>query len=625
MAMRWAFSFWRYLGPLAAPLLLLTLVLTLWEPVSAWLEGSDRYDREVLQEWIRESQNDYHSLGSLLEQYFRELEDFKQVRQQVLARLKKEKVALARKAGDGNELGSIGILKKTSLPAEHNAVARVKKRRPKNIRVAMLRGYSSLQQAYQPPIHAKALMRQSFFYGMAKSRVARKQDDIHKFLRWLAVPFVRSDRVRYPLFPLIYQIKIFQDADHKNLIASWDSELPRQKQQYQEFSHALDVDKDHKAYVYVQYHFRVYASRQDHARQNAVRQVWFTSVVALVCTLLLVWVYVAWNRVRQRQWHRMVAEQQVNEARRKQLEEELRRQDAERKREEAERANLELKSQLWANISILAGSYAHNIKNLLVRPNDLLSRCLEANGLSGAQGKMLQEVRLTLGTVTQRLQQILQTVRRDPTQVKREPVDLNELLDDLRATWQELAQEKWLLTLSVELSEEPVWIEGDKSNLQQAIENLLFNARDATFEMRNYLREQARRQPADGADGNTEKESRAAQQRRQALIAAASWRGKVTLRTSHADGHAMLEVEDNGIGMTEEVRRRCTETHFSTKRNNALFAGFSSGMGLGLSFIQVILEHHGAEMSIESEPLKGSLFRMKFPLVQTISTNMDLR
>ena len=34
---------------------------------------------------------------------------------------------------------------------------------------------------------------------------------------------------------------------------------------------------------------------------------------------------------------------------------------------------LELKSQLYASIGIMAGSYAHNIKNLLVRPNDLLA------------------------------------------------------------------------------------------------------------------------------------------------------------------------------------------------------------------------------------------------------------
>ena len=52
---------------------------------------------------------------------------------------------------------------------------------------------------------------------------------------------------------------------------------------------------------------------------------------------------------------------------------------------EAERTNLEMRSQLYASIGIMAGSYAHNIKNLLVRPNDLLRRCLEGDGLQSDQ------------------------------------------------------------------------------------------------------------------------------------------------------------------------------------------------------------------------------------------------
>jgi signal transduction histidine kinase len=75
-----------------------------------------------------------------------------------------------------------------------------------------------------------------------------------------------------------------------------------------------------------------------------------------------------------------------------------------------------------------------------------------------------------------------------------------------------------------------------------------------------------------------------------------------------------LEVQDNGIGMTEEVRRRCTETHFSTKRDNALYEGNSTGMGLGLSFVVVILGHHQATLEIKAEPLQGALFRISFPM-----------
>jgi signal transduction histidine kinase len=209
----------------------------------------------------------------------------------------------------------------------------------------------------------------------------------------------------------------------------------------------------------------------------------------------------------------------------------------------------------------------------------------------------------------------LQTVRRDPSKSERVRIDLNGMLASLQQTWNDLAREKWKLTIDLDLASGPQWIDGDVSHLQQALENLLFNARDATFEMRNYLRDQARRGASpspplspEGRGGIMDSE------RRQALIAAAAWRGRIVLRTRRQEGCIALEVADNGIGMTEEVRHRCLETHVSTKRNNALFAGMSAGMGLGLSFVTVILEHHGAALEIESQPLQGATFRVRFPV-----------
>jgi signal transduction histidine kinase len=265
----------------------------------------------------------------------------------------------------------------------------------------------------------------------------------------------------------------------------------------------------------------------------------------------------------------------------------------------AEQKALELKSQLFANISIMAGSYAHNIKNLLVRPNDLLSRCLEGAAPAGEQAAMLREVRETLGTVTERLQQILRTVRRDPTRAEPTRLDLNAVVRDLERTWRDLGRDRWKLDVVVDLADGPCELAGDLSHLQQAIENLLFNARDATFEQRVRLRDEAHH--TDGPH------------RKQALIAAAAWRGRVVLRTRRVDGQVVLEVSDNGAGMTEEVRRRCTEPHYSTKRDNALFEGLSTGMGLGLSFVVAVLDHHQATLEIDSQPGRGTTFRARFP------------
>jgi signal transduction histidine kinase len=448
------------------------------------------------------------------------------------------------------------------------------------------------------------------------------QDQIETFLKALGEP-TKKYQGQLPFFPVIYRIELeFHERPLPKMPAKivWDSEFPRRPSQFLwSKPHAVHEN----VMVRVQYQLHAFNKRRRDELRAGRRVRWVSGLTAAATALAFLWFYLLHRREQERERQRTLAQQQIDQAERLLLMEELRRQEAEHRQEESDRKLLEqrlavqeseqqlleLKSQLFANIGIMAGSYAHNIKNLLVRPNDLLRRCLEADGLSGDQEQMLGEVRQTLGTVTERLQQILHTVRRDPSRAELTRIDLNALAAEMHRTWEHLAREKWKLTLTLELGPGPLVVEGDLSHLQQAAENLLFNARDATFEMRSHLRELARRGAGLG-DGE------AIEDRRQALIAAASWRGEVTLRTRRLGDKAVLEVVDNGVGMTEEVRRRCTETHFSTKRNNALYEGYNSGMGLGLSFVVVVLQHQRATLDIETTPLGGTTFRVSFPLAQ---------
>src|SRR5260370_31324934 len=208
--------------------------------------------------------------------------------------------------------------------------------------------------------------------------------------------------------------------------------------------------------------------------------------MALAATALTIfWIYLVQRRERERAQQQQLSQEQINQSRQLLLEGELRRQEIERRHEDAERElleqrlatqaaesqALEFKSQLYASIGIMAGSYAHNIKNLLVRPNDLLRRCLESDGLSPDQDDMLRQVRQTLGTVTERLQQILHTVRRDPSRSELTPVDLNSLIREIARTWEDLAREKWKLTLTPDLYPYPLWIPGASSHLPQSLTN----------------------------------------------------------------------------------------------------------------------------------------------------------
>jgi two-component system, NtrC family, sensor kinase len=71
-------------------------------------------------------------------------------------------------------------------------------------------------------------------------------------------------------------------------------------------------------------------------------------------------------------------------------------------------------------------------------------------------------------------------------------------------------------------------------------------------------------------------------------------------------GSAVLEVEDNGRGMSEEVRLAVFEPFFTTK-------GAGHGTGLGLSICRNIVAGFGGEIAVESELGKGSRFRVRLP------------
>lgn len=530
----------RRIGGLAVPLVLLGVMLfTLKGPISVWLRGTELFDEDAMREWIREARIESSNLSELARAY----------------------VDMVRREDD--------------------------------LKARIAQSSDAARDMLTNELRAH------------EQRLGIKREEIQEFLKALGNPPTRLYRGQLPLFPLVYRLTVRFDPRYHLTPIDWDSQLPREASQYRELK---DEPVSDSASVTVQYHLHAYHQVQAKERQEATRRLLLAGLGLLAAVIGTAWFVVFQRRQREQERQRLEAEQQAGRAERLRLEEELRRQEAERQHDEAQRQNLELKSQLFANIGIMAGSYAHNIKNLLVRPNDLLRRCLDEHPAGDVQQQMIREVKDTLGTVTERLQQILQTVRRDPSKSETTRIDLAQVVADMHRAWSELARDKWKMTLDLVLDADPatqkpapMWVDGDLSHLQQAIENLVFNARDATFEMRNLLRERARAESPSEAD------------KRQALLTAAAWRGHVTLRLARTEKHYVLEVSDNGIGMSDEVRENCMKTHFSTKRNNALFAGLSAGMGLGLSFVSVILAHHRARLDIDSKPLKGTTFRVHFP------------
>jgi CheY-like chemotaxis protein len=67
-----------------------------------------------------------------------------------------------------------------------------------------------------------------------------------------------------------------------------------------------------------------------------------------------------------------------------------------------------------------------------------------------------------------------------------------------------------------------------------------------------------------------------------------------------------LRVTDTGVGMTDDVRRRCLEPFFTTKGER--------GTGLGLAMAYGVIQRHGGTIDIESQPGRGSTFLIRLPV-----------
>lgn len=145
------------------------------------------------------------------------------------------------------------------------------------------------------------------------------------------------------------------------------------------------------------------------------------------------------------------------------------------------------------------------------------------------------------------------------------PVNLSRVVQDaITAAEPRRREAPGAIRFETSLEPSPL-VEGNEPELREAVENVIANAVDAMPEG-----------------------------------------GTVSLRV-RAEGHvAVLEVADAGCGMTEDVRRRCTEPFFTTKGPQRT--------GLGLAVVHGAVTRHGGQLEIKSAPGAGTTVALRFPL-----------
>ncbi len=83
---------------------------------------------------------------------------------------------------------------------------------------------------------------------------------------------------------------------------------------------------------------------------------------------------------------------------------------------------------------------------------------------------------------------------------------------------------------------------------------------------------------------------------------------RIILRLKREDHTVRIEVEDNGPGIPEEVKKRVFEPFFTTKE-----VGIGTGLGLSVSYF-IVKENHGGDMEVESYPGIGANFIVHLPV-----------
>ena len=87
--------------------------------------------------------------------------------------------------------------------------------------------------------------------------------------------------------------------------------------------------------------------------------------------------------------------------------------------------------------------------------------------------------------------------------------------------------------------------------------------------------------------------------------------GRVRVVAKAENGHVIVEVADNGLGIPQEDLARIFERFYRVDRSRSREMG---GTGLGLSIVKHVAQVHGGSIEVASTPGQGSVFRLKIPI-----------
>lgn len=216
-------------------------------------------------------------------------------------------------------------------------------------------------------------------------------------------------------------------------------------------------------------------------------------------------------------------------------------------------------------VARLAGGVAHDLNNVLTAITstaDVLRADAQASA-SRAVREGVDDLRSAAAYGVGVARSLLQLTRQGPRH--HVPFDLAEVVRSaLRLLERALPID---LRLRARLPDQPCVVEGNPTDWERVLINLAFNSSDAC--------------PAGG---------------------------EVELRLEPGEGVHVLTVQDNGTGMSPEVRARAFEPFYTTKE-----PGRGTGQGLPLCW-KIVVEGHGGTLTFRTRPGEGTTFVVRVPI-----------
>ena len=233
-------------------------------------------------------------------------------------------------------------------------------------------------------------------------------------------------------------------------------------------------------------------------------------------------------------------------------------------------------SQKMQAVGQLAGGVAHDFNNLLTAIIGFSDLLLANHRPSDPAFQDIMNIKQNATRAAGLVRQLLAFSRRQT--LRPQVLELGDVLNDLSVLLDRLLSEK--VTLKVVHGRDLWPVMADLNQFEQVVINLAVNARDA-MPQGGALTIRTRNVPADEA-------------------ARLDYKGLV------AADYVLIDVEDNGTGMSTEVLEKIFEPFFSTK-------DVGKGTGLGLSTVYGIVKQTGGFIYPESTPGEGTTFHIFLP------------